>query len=97
MKYIIALVLAVFFMASFVLPLYAGVEVSKRDIAGDKSYAEKIRENNHKIAVFVADTIKLPCVITGDAVGHRHEKSVANTKYEGHEYLHDLQPYIIKK
>jgi len=97
MKYFIALVLVVFFMASFVLPLYAGVEVSKRDAAGDTSYAEKIRENNQKIATFIADTVKLPGVITGDAVGHKHEKSVADTKYEGHDALHDLQPYIIKK
>mgnify|MGYP001581858680 CR=1 FL=1 len=97
MKYFIALVLAVFFMASFVLPLYAGVEVSKRDAAGDTSYAERIRENNQKIATFIADTVKLPGVLVGDATGHKHEKSVEGTKYEGHEALQNLQEHIIRK
>lgn len=90
MKYLIASVLVVLFMASFVLPLYAGVEISKRDTMGDTSYAEKIRENNQKIATFVADTLKLPAVVTGDATGHTHEKSVKDTKYEGHEYLKEM-------
>lgn len=86
MKYFIASVVVVLFMFSLVLPLYA-VEVSKRDATGNTSYAEKIRENNKKIATFVADTLKIPGVITGDATGHPHEKSVSDTKYEGHEYL----------
>ncbi len=89
MKYFIASVLVVLFVMSLVLPLYA-VEISKRDAAGDTSYAEKIRENNKKIATFVADTFKIPYVLMGDATGNKHEKSTKDTNYEGHEYLQNM-------
>jgi hypothetical protein len=89
MKHFIALVVVVLFTMSLVLPLYA-VEISPRNAKGDVSYAEKIRENNKKIATFVADTVKLPGVVVGDFTGHEHEKSVNGMKYEKHEYLQKL-------
>ncbi len=96
MKHCIALVLVVFFAVLLILPLYAA-EISTRGAAGDVGYAEKIRENNKKIATFVADTVKLPEVLVGDFTDQDHAKVVNETKYEGHEKLHDLQKYIIKR
>lgn len=89
MKYFAASIVVILFVLSLVLPLYA-VEISKRDATGDMSYAEKIRENNKKIATFVADTVKLPGVLVGDFTEQDHDKSVRDTKYEGHEYLQKL-------
>jgi len=89
MKHFIAMVVIILFVMSLVLPLYAA-EISTREATGNASYAEKIRENNKKIATFVADTFKLPGVLIGDATGHKHEESVEGMKYEGHEYLQNM-------
>ena len=82
MKYI-AVILVILFALSLALPLYAE-EKSTTD------YADKIRENNKKIATFVADTFKLPYVLLGDGTGHNHDEVVGETQYEGHEYLQEL-------
>ena len=82
MKYIAAII-AILLVMSFVAPLCAE-EKSTTD------YAEKIRENNKKIATFVADTFKIPYVLLGDATGHKHDESVEQTQYEQHEYLQEM-------
>lgn len=96
MKYFVASIVVVLFAMALVLPLYAA-EISTREATGDSSYAEKIRENNKKIATFIADTVKLPGVLVGDFTDQDHGKVVEGTKYEGHDALHDTQKYIIGK